>query len=124
MATTKFPILFTGINLPILKAVGMGPARSAVTVTDDHVHVKMGWGFNGTIPRSQIKAAVRARKPKLAGWGVHGWGGKWTVNGSNDGIVKLTIEPRVMVRMLVFAITVRELHISLEDPDEFLAAIT
>ena len=124
MATNEFNILYTGINLPILKAVGLGPSRSKVTVADDHVHVKMGWAFSGSIPRSQITSAVRAKKPMLMGWGVHGWRGRWTVNGSDDGIVKLTIAPAVHVRSIIFGIALRELHISLEDPDGFLAALT
>ncbi|MCC6705858.1 MAG: hypothetical protein IT334_13350 [Thermomicrobiales bacterium] len=57
------------------------------------------------------------------GWGVHGWRGKWVVNGSDDGIVKLTISPQIHARTLIFAITLRELYLSLEDPEGFLAAL-
>jgi hypothetical protein len=45
------------------------------------------------------------------------------VNGSDDGIVKLTINPPAHVRMMVFAFKARELYVSLEDPDGFLATL-
>jgi hypothetical protein len=124
LATKTFQIRYTGINLPILKTVGMGPSFSRVTVTDDHVHVKMGWAINAIIPRSQITSAVRSTKPRLMGWGVHGLFGKWTVNGSDEGIVKLTIDPAIHAKSIIFGITIRELNISLEDPGGFLAELT
>jgi hypothetical protein len=119
----QFNIAFTGLHRPILSLVGMGPGHSGVTVTDSGVRVHMGWEIDATIPRGRITSAEKATKPPIFGWGVHGWRGRWVVNGSDFGIVRLTIDPPVHARSLVFAIRPHELYISLEDPDRFLAAL-
>ena len=122
-AEKTFTIRYTGINRPILSLVGLGPRWSGVTVTDAEVRVRMSWAFNAAIPRDRITEAVRAKKPALFGWGVHGWRGRWVVNGSDDGIVRLTIDPPIHARILIFAIKPHQLFISLDDPDGFLAAL-
>jgi hypothetical protein len=94
-----------------------------VTVTETDVHVRMGWAFDATIPRARITSAARATKPAMFGWGVHGWNGRWVVNGSDSGIVRLTIDPPILTRMLIFALRPRELFISLDEPDRFLTAL-
>lgn len=119
----RFAIAFSGLNKPLLALLGMGPGRSGVTVTDTDVRVRMGWAFNAAIPRDRITSAAKATKPALFGWGVHGWRGRWVVNGSDSGMVRLTIDPPMLTRTLIFAIQPHELYISLEDPDRFLAAI-
>jgi hypothetical protein len=118
-----FSILYTGVNRPLLGLVGLGPSFSGVTVTDADVRIRMGWAMNAAIPRAHITAAVKADKPAMFGWGVHGWRGRWVVNGSDAGMVRLTIDPPVHARTLVFAIRPHELYISLADPDGFLAAL-
>jgi hypothetical protein len=123
MRTQQFSISYTRFNRVLFKVLGMGRNQSGVTVSDSTVRVHMGWGFDGTIARNHIVAATHARKPWWRGWGVHGWSGSWVVNGSDDGIVKLTINPPAHVRMMVFAFKARELYVSLEDPDGFLATL-
>lgn len=61
---------------------------------DGNLRVQMGWGFRATIPLSSIKKA-EPNHDTVYGWGVHGWRGRWLVNGSSKGIVKLTLDPRV-----------------------------
>lgn len=123
MSTRQFSISYTSFNRKLLKVFGMGPNKSSVAVTETDVRVRMGWGFDGTIPRNLIVSATRAEKPAGKGWGVHGWAGSWVVNGSDEGIVKLTIDPPVHARMIIFAVKLRELYVSLDDPEGFLAAI-
>lgn len=101
-----------------------GPSRSGVTVTDDHVRVHMGWAFDGLIPREHITSVGPGKKPRFAGWGVHGWRGTWTVNGSDHGMVEIKIHPPVHARTIVFAIRPHTLYLSLDDPDGFIAALT
>lgn len=123
MAERTFSISFHGATRTFFQLLGIGSGRSGVTVTPESVHVKMGWAFDGVIPRTQIVSAEKAKKPVMLGWGVHGWCGVWAVNGSDDGIVRLRIDPPIHARMLVFAIRPHELYISLDDPDGFLAAL-
>jgi len=123
MATRTFPISYSRFNRAFMSLLLMGPSRSGVTVSDDFVDVRMGWAFDARIPRTQITAAAPGEKPRLSGWGVHGWGGTWTVNGSSEGIVKLTIDPPVHARTLVFAIKLHTLYVSLEDTAGLIAAL-
>lgn len=83
----------------------------------------MGWAFDARIPRHQITSAARGKKPRFAGWGVHGRRGVWTVNGTDRGMVKLTIDPPVYVRSLIFAISLRVLFVSLDDADGFITEL-
>jgi hypothetical protein len=60
-------------------------------------------------------------------YGVHSHSGRWLVNGSPDGLVELTIEPRCYTgRKPVSLFTrgkVNALTLSLADPDGFIAAL-
>ena len=56
------------------------------------------------------------------GVGVHGWAGRWLVNGATTGIVTLTVDPAARGRMLGVPVKLRVLHLSLQDPDGFVAA--
>lgn len=123
MAQRKFAIAYNRFNRILNTILLMRPGSSGVTVGDDHIDVHMGWAFDGRIPRSQITSVGPGKKPRFAGWGVHGWRGTWTVNGSDRGMVKVTIEPPTHVRTLVFAIKLRTLFVSLEDPDGFIAEL-
>ena len=80
------------------------------------------WAFSGRVPRSSIIGAVRVSGPVL-GWGAHGWRGRWLINGSSRGLVRVSIEPAGRGRCLFVPVKLRELTLSLEQPDEFLAAI-
>lgn len=117
----RFEIAYTGINAPLMKMLGMGGGH--VIVTPDDLIIKMGWGFSGIIPRSRITAAAEATKPRGFGWGVHGRNGRWVVNGSDDGIVRIDIDPATTVRTMIFPINPHELYISLVNPKGFLAAL-
>jgi hypothetical protein len=56
-------------------------------------------------------------------WGVHGWRGRWLVNGSPKGIVELTIDPPVRAHVAGLPITLRTLSVSVTDPDALIAAV-
>ncbi len=56
-------------------------------------------------------------------WGAHGWRGRWLVNGSARGLVRLTIQPAGGGRCLMFPIALRQLTLSLEEPEQFIAAL-
>ena len=120
----RFDIAYTGINGPMMKVLGVGPGRGYVIVTPDDLIVKMGWAFSGTVPRSRITSAEASTKPRGYGWGVHGWNGKWVINGSDSGIVKIDLSPATTMRTLIFPINPHVLYISLVSPKEFLEAVS
>lgn len=105
----------------ILGLFGSGRRFSRVVVRPGEIEVRLGFGFRGTIDRASIRSA-RAWTGVVSGWGAHGWRRNWLVNGSSRGIVVLDIEPTGRARVLGFPVRVRELGLSLEDPDRFCAA--
>jgi hypothetical protein len=107
--------------LPLATPLGLGPGRSDVTVADGVLHVFMGWGFSADIPLASIKNAQR-NDDRVLGWGVHGWRGRWLVNGSSKGIVELTIDPPVLAKVVGVQTSLRTLRISVTDPDALIAS--
>lgn len=107
----------------MLTLMGMGPRRSAVRVTHGEIDVRMGRAFRAVVPAAAIVKAEPAAYPAGWGWGVHGWRGKWLVNGSSEGIVALTIEPPARATMCGIRVSLRVLLVSLDDPNGFLAAL-
>ncbi|MGH2551136.1 MAG: hypothetical protein ACRDHN_17260 [Thermomicrobiales bacterium] len=111
---------FTSRLFPLL---GIGPRRTSVVVTRDQIRASMGWSASITVSRSAVVSAEHSKKPFGYGSGVHGTPGRWVFNGSNDGIVKLTLDPPQRGRILIFPIKPRELYLSLEDPSGFLTEL-
>ena len=83
----------------------------------------VSWAFSATIPRDQI-TNVEALDKKVISIGVHGWNGKWLVNGAGDRLVRITIHPRVPAKAVMVPIKLRELTVSVDDRDEFVKALT
>lgn len=101
----------------------LGGSHGAAVVDDTAVRVRHGVIFRTSIPRSSIGTPKRY-DGKVYSWGAHGWRGRWLVNGSSHGIVVLPVEPRAAAYVLGWPIRLRELAISLDDPDGFVAALT
>ncbi|MGD1171505.1 hypothetical protein ACKUVQ_22055 [Mycobacterium seoulense] len=109
--------------LPLSVPVGLGPKRSEIRVDGETLHVKMGWAFAADIPLASITGAARAHDRAFT-LGVHYSGGRWLVNGSGKGLVALTIEPPVRAKAVGRSISLRELWVSVTDPDALIAACT
>lgn len=122
MSTVTFAISYARAMGPLLSLLGTGPRASAVVVSPDSIDVRMGWAFTAHIPTGTIQVAEPDTAPIL-GWGVHGWRGRWLVNGSAHGLVRLRIEPVAQARVLGFPVRLSVLRLSLVDPDGFLAAV-
>jgi hypothetical protein len=129
MSTDRTPANFTmsfSEWMRILMApMVAGPRHCHVTLSADRLDVRMGmggWAFAASIHRSSI-VDVRKVDRRVWGWGAHGWGGRWLVNGSSEGLVQLTIDPPEHGRCMVFAVKLKQLTLSLDDPDGFVAAL-
>ena len=107
--------------LPLSVPIGLGPKNSELRVEAGNLHVKMGWAFTVDIPLTSIKSAEPINT-RVYSAGVHYGFGRWLVNGSVKGLVKLTIEPAAQARVWKTAVTVRELWVSVTDPDALVAA--
>jgi hypothetical protein len=117
-----FPLLYGSLR-PLLVGLGMGPGLSGVELDDEILHVRMGWAFRARIPRRDVTDA-RIVTGRVGGIGVHGWRGRWLVNGSMQHIVGLDIAPAARALAVGLPVHVHYLALSLEDPDAFVAALT
>ena len=107
--------------LPLSVPIGLGPKNSELRVEAGNLHVKMGWAFSADIPLTSIKSAEPINT-RVYSAGVHYGFGRWLVNGSVKGLVKLTIEPAAQAQVWKTSVTVRELWVSVTDPDTLVAA--
>ena len=126
MQSVEFQLSYNAFIRVLMIPMLVGPRYSTVRVNDDHVSVRMGlggWAFAARVPRSSITEVTRAAGPVL-GWGVHGWRGLWLVNGSSKGLVRMTIEPRSRGHCMGFPLRIRQLTVSLADPDGFVRAVS
>jgi len=114
--------IYYGAWRPLLVALALGPGLSGVELGAEELHVKMGWDFRARVPRRAITGA-RAESGRVGGVGVHGWRGRWLVNGSMERIVSIDIEPEARALATGLPVHVHYLALSLEDPDGFLAAL-
>ena len=107
--------------LPLSVPIGLGPKRSEVRIEGDALLVKMGWAFRATVPLSAIVEA-KPNNDRLFAVGVHGFRGRWLINGSAKGIVELNIDPPVPAHALGMPIRLRTLWVSVTDPDSLIAS--
>jgi hypothetical protein len=126
MSAQQFAISYDGLAW-LAALFGAGPRLSRVEVGADQVRVRMGSSFRLDIPRSSVRGISQDVGPVGATRGVHGRDGRWLVNGSAEGLVRLTLDPpcyteRGIGTRLRRAI-VRSLTLSLADPDGFIAAL-
>jgi hypothetical protein len=54
---------------------------------------------------------------------VHGWRGRWLVNGAASGLVMVRFDPRQRARVMGYPVQLEALCLSLEEPDQFVATI-
>jgi len=102
-----------------------GPRRCRVQVGAEHLYVTMGagaWAFAALIPRASI-LRVAPDTRRVGGWGAHGWRGRWLVNGSSRGMVCVDIDPPARASCFGFPIKLRQLRLSLEDPERFVTVV-
>jgi hypothetical protein len=119
--TAQFPIRFTGFNRA-MTVLGLRPANSNVVVAPGELTVRMGWAFRSTIPRTSIVGADHDTG-RVLGWGVHGWRGRWLVNGSSSNIVRIDIDPEVRARVAGLPVRLSQVRVSVDDPDNLVAAL-
>jgi len=123
MTSKRFPILFDGWYRILSLAVLLPPSDSFVEVEGDEVRVEMGWAFRARFPRSAVAATEDVRG---SSWcrGVHGFAGRWLVNGSGRGILTIHLSPTQRGRVLGFPVRLRELMVSVADPAALAAVLT
>ncbi|HEY6277645.1 MAG TPA: hypothetical protein VIX86_15075 [Streptosporangiaceae bacterium] len=103
-----------------------GPGVAGVEVSPGEIQVRMG-DYKLSVPRSSIRSVSRSRARLRGTTGVHGGRGRLLINGSEDGLVELALEPPCYTGRTLNTMFVNEkvtsLILSLVDPDGFIAAV-
>jgi hypothetical protein len=118
----QIPIRYGRIG-PLFVLLGLSKLSSHIVIDDDQVAVRMSWAFSTSFPRTSVRSA--AVEPRRVWWaiGVHGWRGRWLVNGSTDGIVWIGVEPQARARVLGIPVRLRTLGVSVDAPEAFAALV-
>ncbi len=122
-AKTRFPIRFDGGYRALSSALLLLPSGAFVEVEGEEVRVRMGWAFRTRFPRSAVASAIGFRGKALSR-GVHGFAGRWLVNGSGQGIVSIDLAPRQRGYVMGFPVRLRQLLVSVEDPVGLMRVLT
>jgi hypothetical protein len=120
MANDKRYDISFGALRPLLSLLGLGPHFSHVESDGAELHVTMGWGFNARIPISSIRSVTPYEGTSMS-IGVHGFAGRYLVNGKGSGIVTIEIDPTVKARLMGIPVKLRFLSVSLDTPEQFVA---
>ena len=118
----RFPIRFDQSFRDLAKMLFLSPDQSHVDVADDLVHVRLAWAFRATFPRSSVASTSPHLKRPLSR-GVHGFAGRWLVNGAGDGIVDLCFEPTQRAYVVGWPVSLRHLLLSVDDPNGLADAL-
>lgn len=119
----EFAIRFDTFSRCLMTPMGMGPRRSGISVDGDTVQARMGWGFRANFARSAVAATTRPGRAPISR-GVHGWRGRWLVNGAGRPLVDITLAPPQRARVLGVPVRLTHLIVSIDDPDGLEAALT
>lgn len=122
--TTRFPIRFSAGNRILFRLLLIPTSSAYVELGPDTILVRMSWAFSGRIPRRLVSTAGPGKPPLIRFTaGAHGWRGRWLVNGSAAGIVRVQLSEPTRAYVTGFPIRLKELSVSLDDPDGFLAQL-
>lgn len=111
----RIPIKFGRLR-PLLVATGMPQSRCWVELSDTTLTVQMSWSFRAEIPTPLVASAKLNQGRAPLSIGVHGWRGRWLVNGSREGLVVITIDPPAKACAVGIPVALRELTVAVEDP--------
>ena len=117
MGSGTFSLSFNRFMMVLTAPLLAGPRHCSVEVGEQALAVRMGvggWMFKAEVPRDSIAEVAAVSGP------VMGWRGRWLVNGSSQGLVRVRINPRSPGRCLGVLLRIRELTLSLDDPAGFI----
>jgi len=132
-STTTFPITFDRPSRVPMTVLGAGPKVSRVKVSPSTVNVRLGWAFQASFPREAVASSRRLHGglSELHGplglrvlRGVNYWRGTALVNGAGTGLVEITLDRSIVVRLGPLRVRMRRLVVSADDPSGLVAALS
>ena len=121
-APQRFPIQFDDWYRVLSTALLLPPSSAYVEVDGNDVHVRMGWAFRSRFSRSAIAAAAENHDRPLSR-GVHGFAGRWLVNGSGHGLLAIDLTPWQRGYVMGFPVRLRRLMVSVVEPAALATAL-
>lgn len=118
----RFPLSFDRWYGALSGLLGLPPSTAYVELDGAEVRVRMGWAFRARFPRSAIAGIGTLRMPPLSR-GVHGFGGRWLVNGSGRGILAIQLSSVQRAWVMGVPVRLRELVVSVTEAAELAAAL-
>ena len=118
----RFSIRFDSAYRVLSSALLLSPADSFLEIGGNQVRVRMAWAFRARFPRSAVVSATEHQKKPLSR-GVHGFAGRWLVNGCGEGIVSIVLEPSQRGYVMGFPVRLRNLLVSVDDPAGLMTAL-
>jgi hypothetical protein len=120
---TRIPIHYSLGKGLALTSVAVPPSTAYVEIDDAVVRVRMSWAFRVTFDRAAVESVQQAPPVHLTA-GAHGWRGRWLVNGASGPIVAIRLSKPVRAWVAGFPVHLREVAVSVADPDALIAALT
>src|SRR4029079_4438479 len=111
----RYPITFEPWYRWLSTVLGLPPSSAYVEIEGDNVEVRMGWAFRARFRRSD-GAPLAPVDMRPISRGVHGFAGRWLVNGAGRNILKIELRPEQNARMMGLPIELREPLLSGHDP--------
>ncbi len=119
---SRFPILFDDWYRVLSLVVGLPPSGAHLDIQGEEVRVRMGWAFRSSFPRSAV-ASVSELGRRPISRGVHGFAGRWLVNGSGRGVVKIELNPKQRAYVIGIPVRLKLLMVSVAEPAILAAAL-
>jgi len=117
----RFPLRFDAWYAVLSRVLLLPPADSYVELDSREVRVRMSWAFRSCFPKAAVVSVTEAQGQPLSR-GVHGFAGRWLVNGSGEGILTIDLAPEQRGYVMGFPVRLRQLMVSVTDP-QALAAV-
>ena len=109
---------------PLLPLTASTASNSYVDVTGDLVRVRMGFGFGTSFPKEVVLCAGHWEGRAPVSIGVHGWRGRWLVNGARRPLVVIDLCPTQRAGVLGVPVKLSQLIVSVDDPDTLVDELT
>jgi len=113
---TRVPIRYIKVWAWLLTIFGLPQGLSYIEVDGDVIRVRMSYAFRVRFTRGDV-SGISPHRP-VASVGVHGWRGRWLVNGAHRPIATITLALPAKARVLGFPVQLRELLVSVDDVAE------
>lgn len=118
----RFPIRFDEWYGVLSRALFLPPASSYVEVDSQQVRIRMSWAFRSCFPRAAVVSVAEGNERPLSR-GVHGFAGRWLVNGSGQGILVIDLKPDQRGYVMGFPVRLQQLMVSVTEPEALAMAL-